>query len=31
MDSHGNSMHDEMDAKVAAKKVEVYSKIGIKE
>ena len=31
MDSHGNSMHDDMDAKVKARKAEVYSKIGVKE
>jgi tartrate/fumarate subfamily iron-sulfur-dependent hydro-lyase beta chain len=30
MDSHGNSIHDEMDKKVAARKDEVYSKIGVK-
>ncbi len=31
MDSHGNSMHDDMEKKVAARKAEVYSKIGVKE
>ncbi len=31
MDSHGNSMHDEMDKRVAANKSAVYAKIGIKE
>ena len=31
MDSHGNSMHDEMDKKVAANKADVYAKIGITE
>ena len=31
MDSHGNSMHYDMDEKVAARKAEVYSKIGVKE
>ncbi len=31
MDSHGNSIHDEMDKRVAERKKEVYSKIGIKE
>lgn len=31
MDSHGNSMHDDMDKMVAARKAEVYSKIGVKE
>ena len=29
MDSHGNSMHDEIDKEVEARKSEVYSKIGI--
>ncbi len=29
MDSHGNSLHDEMDRLVAEKKSEVYAKIGI--
>ena len=31
MDSHGNSMHDDMDKKVAERKAEVYAKIGITE
>ena len=31
MDSHGNSMHDEMDKKVAGKKSIAYSKIGVKD
>lgn len=31
MDSHGNSLHDEMDHKVAEHKSEVYAKIGISE
>ncbi|MGQ4871137.1 MAG: FumA C-terminus/TtdB family hydratase beta subunit [Candidatus Thorarchaeota archaeon] len=31
MDSHGNSLHDEMDKKVAARKPEVYAKIGVTE
>ncbi|MCK5301641.1 MAG: fumarate hydratase C-terminal domain-containing protein [Candidatus Thorarchaeota archaeon] len=31
MDSHGKSIHDEMDRTVAARKAEVYAKIGIKE
>lgn len=31
MDSHGGSLHEEMDKKVASRKAEVYSKIGIKE
>ncbi|MFX0107250.1 MAG: FumA C-terminus/TtdB family hydratase beta subunit, partial [Candidatus Hodarchaeota archaeon] len=30
MDSHGNSMHDEMDKKIAAKKADVYARIGVK-
>ncbi len=29
MDSHGNSLHDEIDKKVEARKSEVYSKIGV--
>jgi fumarate hydratase subunit beta len=31
MDSHGNSIHEEMDKRVAEHKKEVYAKIGIKE
>ncbi|MFW9833353.1 MAG: FumA C-terminus/TtdB family hydratase beta subunit [Candidatus Thorarchaeota archaeon] len=31
MDSHGNSIHEEMDKRVAERKKEVYAKIGIKE
>ena len=31
MDSHGISMHDEMDKRVAERKAEVYAKIGVKE
>jgi fumarate hydratase subunit beta len=31
MDSHGNSLHDEIDKKVEARKSDVYSKIGIKQ
>ena len=31
MDSHGKSIHDEMDRAVAARKAEVYAKIGIRE
>ncbi|MGQ4910910.1 MAG: FumA C-terminus/TtdB family hydratase beta subunit [Candidatus Thorarchaeota archaeon] len=31
MDSHGDSLHVEMDKLVASKKAEVYAKIGIKE
>jgi len=31
MDSHGKSIHDEMDRTVAARKAEVYAKIGIRE
>ena len=31
MDSHGNSMHDDMDKMVASRKADVYAKIGIKE
>lgn len=31
MDSHGNSMHDDMAKKVAARKAEIYAKIGVKE
>lgn len=31
MDSHGNSMHDEMDKRVAENKTDVYAKIGITE
>lgn len=30
MDSHGNSLHDEIAKKVEAKKAEVYAKLGIK-
>ena len=29
MDSHGNSLHDEIDRKVEARKADVYSKIGV--
>jgi tartrate/fumarate subfamily iron-sulfur-dependent hydro-lyase beta chain len=29
MDSHGNSLHDEIDKKVDERKAEVYSKIGV--
>lgn len=31
MDSHGKSIHEEMDKLVASRKAEVYAKIGIKE
>jgi fumarate hydratase subunit beta len=31
MDSHGGSLHKEMNQRVAARKAEVYAKIGIKE
>ncbi|MFW9770261.1 MAG: FumA C-terminus/TtdB family hydratase beta subunit [Candidatus Thorarchaeota archaeon] len=31
MDSHGNSMHDDMDKLVANRMADVYAKIGIKE
>jgi tartrate/fumarate subfamily iron-sulfur-dependent hydro-lyase beta chain len=31
MDSHGNSMHEEMDRMVAERKSDVYAKIGVKE
>jgi tartrate/fumarate subfamily iron-sulfur-dependent hydro-lyase beta chain len=31
MDSHGNSMHDDMDKVVASRKADVYAKIGFKE
>ncbi len=31
MDSHGDSLHDVMDQRVAERKAEVYAKIGIKE
>ncbi len=31
MDSHGNSLHDEMDASVASRKAAVYAKIGVSE
>jgi hypothetical protein len=31
MDSHGGSLHVEMDKKVAEKKSAVYAKIGAKE
>ncbi|MHA1959173.1 MAG: FumA C-terminus/TtdB family hydratase beta subunit [Candidatus Thorarchaeota archaeon] len=31
MDSHGSSLHDEMDEKVASRKADVYSIIGVKE
>jgi fumarate hydratase subunit beta len=31
MDSHGSSMHEEMDKLVASRKAEVYAKIGVKE
>ncbi len=31
MDSHGNSMHDDMDKIVASRKADVYAKIGVKE
>ncbi len=31
MDSHGNSIHDDMDKIVAGRKSDVYAKIGIKE
>ncbi len=31
MDSHGKSIHDEMDRLVAARKADVYARIGIKE
>ncbi len=31
MDSHSKSLHDDMDEKVAARKADVYAKIGIKE
>ncbi len=31
MDSHGRSLHDEMNRAVAAKKAEAYAKIGVKE
>ena len=31
MDSHGNSMHEDMDRLVASRKADVYAKIGIKE
>jgi len=31
MDSHGKSLHDDMDRKVAARKADVYARIGIKE
>lgn len=30
MDSHGNSMHDDMDKVVASRKADVYAKIGVK-
>ena len=31
MDSHGDSLHDVMDKRVAERKAEVYAKIGVKE
>ncbi len=31
MDSHGNSLHDDMNKSVAARKAQVYAKIGAKE
>ena len=31
MDSHGNSIHDDMDKVVADRKADVYAKIGVKE
>ncbi len=31
MDSHGKSIHDDMDRTVAARKADVYARIGIKE
>ncbi|MGY5862584.1 MAG: FumA C-terminus/TtdB family hydratase beta subunit [Candidatus Thorarchaeota archaeon] len=31
MDSHGKSLHDDMDKMVAARKADVYARIGIKE
>ncbi|NHI90560.1 MAG: fumarate hydratase [Candidatus Thorarchaeota archaeon] len=31
MDSHGKSIHEEMDKLVASRKAEVYAKIGVKE
>ncbi|MFW9955577.1 MAG: FumA C-terminus/TtdB family hydratase beta subunit [Candidatus Thorarchaeota archaeon] len=31
MDSHGKSLHDEMDKRVAERKPEVYAKIGVRE
>jgi tartrate dehydratase beta subunit/fumarate hydratase class I family protein len=31
MDSHGNSVHDDMDKFVASRKPDVYAKIGVKE
>ena len=31
MDSHGGSLHDEMDKRVAERRAEVYAKIGVKE
>jgi tartrate/fumarate subfamily iron-sulfur-dependent hydro-lyase beta chain len=31
MDSHGNSLHDKMDERVASRKADVYSLIGVKE
>jgi tartrate/fumarate subfamily iron-sulfur-dependent hydro-lyase beta chain len=31
MDSHGKSLHDDMDRMVAARKADVYARIGIKE
>ena len=31
MDSHGNSMHADMDKLVASRKADVYAKIGVKE
>jgi tartrate/fumarate subfamily iron-sulfur-dependent hydro-lyase beta chain len=31
MDSHGNSMHDDMDKIVASRKADVYARIGVKE
>ncbi|TFF96320.1 fumarate hydratase [Candidatus Thorarchaeota archaeon] len=31
MDSHGGSLHEEMDKKVESRKTEVYSKIGVEE
>jgi len=31
MDSHGNSLHEDMDKVVASRKADVYAKIGVKE